>query len=82
MSTGFRPDTHCTAYCRMMRWHCAWKLGDYGDVGHPLAATALAGDRQRGVALSGTKTHVKQCFLPLTPLLMVADALLLPALPV
>ncbi|MGX5370943.1 hypothetical protein ACWLKX_27905, partial [Klebsiella pneumoniae] len=27
----------------------------------------------RGLTLSGTKTHVKQRFLPLTPLLMVSD---------
>jgi len=32
----------------------------------------------RGLTLSGTKTHVKQCFLPLTPLLMAADAILSP----
>ena len=38
--------------------------------------------RFRGLTLSGTKTHVKQCFLPLTPLLMVADALWSPVLPV
>lgn len=36
----------------------------------------------RGLMLSGTKTHVKQCFLPLTPLLMAADALWSPVLPV
>ena len=36
----------------------------------------------RGLTLSGTKTHVKQCCLPLTPLLMAADALLSPVLPV
>ncbi|KMW78495.1 Exc2 family lipoprotein, partial [Klebsiella pneumoniae] len=29
----------------------------------------------RGLTLSGTKTHVKQRFLPLTPLLMVSDDL-------
>ncbi|MEQ5648122.1 IS1 family transposase [Escherichia coli] len=29
----------------------------------------------RGLTLSGTKTHVKQRFLPLTPLLMVSDVL-------
>ncbi|MGT5772445.1 hypothetical protein ACRWXK_23465, partial [Escherichia coli] len=28
-----------------------------------------------GLTLSGTKTHVKQRFLPLTPLLMVSDVL-------
>ncbi|MFP2423366.1 hypothetical protein ACLEUK_19630 [Pseudescherichia vulneris] len=38
--------------------------------------------RIRGLTLSGTKTHVKQCFLPLTPLLMAANVLLLPVLPV
>ncbi|EAQ6132089.1 hypothetical protein AXA88_26065 [Salmonella enterica] len=32
--------------------------------------------------LSGTKTHVKQCFLPPTPLLMAADALSSQVLPV
>ncbi|MEW0285451.1 IS1 family transposase, partial [Escherichia coli] len=34
-----------------------------------------------GSALSGTKTHVKQRFLPLTPLLMVSDVLWSPVLP-
>ena len=38
--------------------------------------------RLRGLTLNGTKTHVKQCFLPLTPLLMAADVLLSPVLPV
>lgn len=37
---------------------------------------------KEGLTLIGTKTHVKQCFLPLTPLLMVADALWSPVLPV
>ncbi|HBY8145838.1 TPA: hypothetical protein MI845_28270, partial [Klebsiella pneumoniae] len=32
-----------------------------------------ARDSRRGLTLSGTKTHVKQRFLPLTPLLMVSD---------
>ncbi len=36
---------------------------------------------QRGLTLSGTKTHVKQRFLPLTPLLMVSDVLWSPVLP-
>ena len=35
----------------------------------------------RGLTLSGTKTHVKQRFLPLTPLLMVSDDLWSPVLP-
>ncbi len=34
-----------------------------------------------GLTLSGTKTHVKQRFLPLTPLLMVSDDLWSPVLP-
>ena len=37
--------------------------------------------RLRGLTLSGTKTHVKQRFLPLTPLLMVSDVLWSPVLP-
>lgn len=37
--------------------------------------------RSRGLTLSGTKTHVKQRFLPLTPLLMVSDVLWSPVLP-
>ncbi|HGT6550190.1 TPA: recombinase family protein [Escherichia coli] len=37
--------------------------------------------RVRGLTLSGTKTHVKQRFLPLTPLLMVSDVLWSPVLP-
>ncbi|EAS6751880.1 hypothetical protein EBH56_22585 [Salmonella enterica] len=37
--------------------------------------------RARGLTLSGTKTHVKQRFLPLTPLLMVSDVLWSPVLP-
>ncbi|EBH4573754.1 hypothetical protein BSB21_25775 [Salmonella enterica] len=36
---------------------------------------------KRGLTLSGTKTHVKQRFLPLTPLLMVSDVLWSPVLP-
>ncbi len=36
---------------------------------------------ERGLTLSGTKTHVKQRFLPLTPLLMVSDVLWSPVLP-
>ncbi|MEH5772698.1 hypothetical protein PO601_28870, partial [Escherichia coli] len=36
---------------------------------------------KRGLTLSGTKTHVKQRFLPLTPLLMVSDDLWSPVLP-
>lgn len=35
----------------------------------------------QGLTLSGTKTHVKQRFLPLTPLLMVSDVLWSPVLP-
>ncbi len=31
--------------------------------------------------LSGTKTYVKQCFLPLMPLLMISDVLWSPVLP-
>ncbi|KAB0547378.1 SDR family oxidoreductase [Pantoea stewartii] len=38
-------------------------------------------DYSRGLTLSGTKTHAKQCFLPPTPLLMAADALSSPVLP-
>ena len=34
-----------------------------------------------GLTLSGTKTHCKQRFLPLTPLLMVSDVLWSPVLP-
>ncbi|EAB0960828.1 hypothetical protein EIJ93_24175 [Escherichia coli] len=37
--------------------------------------------KNRGLTLSGTKTHVKQRFLPLTPLLMVSDVLWSPVLP-
>ncbi|MEH4328746.1 hypothetical protein POX75_27295, partial [Klebsiella pneumoniae] len=32
---------------------------------------SLVFSTERGLTLSGTKTHVKQRFLPLTPLLMV-----------
>ena len=45
-----------------------------------LAKTALRASF-RGLTLSGTKTHVKQRFLPLTPLLMVSDVLWSPVLP-
>ena len=38
-------------------------------------------NKNRGLTLSGTKTHVKQRFLPLTPLLMVSDVLWSPVLP-
>ncbi|MFP1575007.1 MbeB family mobilization protein [Enterobacter kobei] len=41
----------------------------------------LAHEQSRGLTLSGTKTHVKQRFLPLTPLLMVSDVLWSPVLP-
>ncbi|ENW8955297.1 TPA: VENN motif pre-toxin domain-containing protein [Escherichia coli] len=46
-----------------------------------IVSAGLAGGI-RGLALSGTKTHVKQCFLPPMPLLMAADALSSPVLPV
>ncbi|MDS7774806.1 hypothetical protein PTQ37_28750, partial [Klebsiella oxytoca] len=36
------------------------------------ALTASIVGHKRGLTLSGTKTHVKQRFLPLTPLLMVS----------
>ncbi|WP_149617622.1 hypothetical protein [Photorhabdus heterorhabditis] len=36
---------------------------------------------ERGLTLSGTKTHVKQYLPPLTPLLMASDDLLSPVLP-
>lgn len=44
-------------------------------------AAELAKGLKRGLTLSGTKTHVKQRFLPLTPLLMVSDVLWSPVLP-
>ncbi|MFK5726913.1 broad-spectrum mercury transporter MerE [Escherichia coli] len=56
----------------------------------PILAIVLAGTTAgafigehwgRGLTLSGTKTHVKQRFLPLTPLLMVSDVLWSPVLP-
>ncbi|MQL00019.1 hypothetical protein EI012_24545 [Escherichia coli] len=54
------------------------QLGNYGT-------TFFSASRQsywnRGLTLSGTKTHVKQRFLPLTPLLMVSDVLWSPVLP-
>ncbi|WP_407240390.1 hypothetical protein [Escherichia coli] len=43
--------------------------------------SAEISSRFRGLTLSGTKTHVKQRFLPLTPLLMVSDVLWSPVLP-
>ncbi|MGE4884078.1 hypothetical protein, partial [Yersinia enterocolitica] len=43
--------------------------------------TVITPPRKRGLTLSGTKTHVKQRFLPLTPLLMVSDVLWSPVLP-
>ena len=42
---------------------------------------SFSGCLLRGLTLSGTKTHVKQRFLPLTPLLMVSDVLWSPVLP-
>ncbi len=48
-------------------------VGQFEDV------SAVHGNR--GLTLSGTKTHVKQRFLPLTPLLMVSDVLWSPVLP-
>ncbi len=50
-----------------------------GERDHP--AVALVHRQIRGLTLSGTKTHVKQRFLPLTPLLMVSDDLWSPVLP-
>ncbi|CAH4982715.1 Multidrug resistance protein 3 [Klebsiella pneumoniae] len=51
-------------------------------IGLFLVGSALCGLAQnRGLTLSGTKTHVKQRFLPLTPLLMVSDDLWSPVLP-
>ncbi len=49
-----------------------------GGLAAILASTCCLG---RGLTLSGTKTHVKQRFLPLTPLLMVSDVLWSPVLP-
>ena len=46
-----------------------------------LVPLALIISAFRGLTLSGTKTHVKQRFLPLTPLLMVSDDLWSPVLP-
>ena len=46
-----------------------------------VAARTASRDRDRGLTLSGTKTHVKQRFLPLTLLLMVSDVLWSPVLP-
>ncbi|MGF8091701.1 hypothetical protein AAGO25_27920, partial [Klebsiella pneumoniae] len=40
-------------------------------VGCVSTSNVLELGRDRGLTLSGTKTHVKQRFLPLTPLLMV-----------
>ncbi|EOY6322919.1 sodium/glutamate symporter [Escherichia coli] len=48
-------------------------------IGLIAGSITLTGGHGRGLTLSGTKTHVKQRFLPLTPLLMVLkQALLLP----
>ena len=46
-----------------------------------LIASAVLFSFNWGLTLSGTKTHVKQRFLPLTPLLMVSDVLWSPVLP-
>lgn len=46
-----------------------------------VASHVQRGNWGRGLTLSGTKTHVKQRFLPLTPLLMVSDDLWSPVLP-
>ncbi len=46
-----------------------------------ILASTCCGAASRGLTLSGTKTHVKQRFLPLTPLLMVSDVLWSPVLP-
>ncbi len=51
-----------------------------GGLAAILASTCCLGP-SRGLTLSGTKTHVKQRFLPLTPLLMVSDVLWSPVLP-
>jgi len=57
-------------------WGCAMWFIYWGPSGM-VAGEAII----RGLTLSGTKTHVKQRFLPLTPLLMVSDDLWSPVLP-
>ncbi|MFN6923628.1 hypothetical protein, partial [Proteus mirabilis] len=53
------------------------ELCDHSLVGTPFSTLHIPSEnnvheRNRGLTLSGTKTHVKQRFLPLTPLLMVS----------
>ncbi len=60
----------------IVKFHARGKGGGSGPVDY-----LLGRERNRGLTLSGTKTHVKQRFLPLTPLLMVSDVLWSPVLP-
>ncbi len=62
---------------REMREYDAWLQCDCIPGDSPAMNFAAL----RGLTLSGTKTHVKQRFLPLTPLLMVSDDLWSPVLP-
>ncbi|WP_410316986.1 DUF932 domain-containing protein [Klebsiella pneumoniae] len=58
---------------------CQSRVRDEDKRGHTKHMVRLR--REGGLTLSGTKTHVKQRFLPLTPLLMVSDVLWSPVLP-
>lgn len=58
---------------------CAQKTSGYAE-GYFFGKIQYAGVF-RGLTLNGTKTHVKQYYPPLTPLLMASDALLSPVLP-
>ncbi len=67
---------------REMREYDAWLQCDCIPGDSPaMNFAALKNNTGRGLTLSGTKTHVKQRFLPLTPLLMVSDDLWSPVLP-
>ncbi len=70
---------------REMREYDAWLQCDCIPGDSPAMNFAAlknnTGTLYRGLTLSGTKTHVKQRFLPLTPLLMVSDVLWSPVLP-
>ncbi|WP_425333200.1 DDE-type integrase/transposase/recombinase, partial [Escherichia coli] len=71
---SFSPDSRLTMKALEMAWETRGK--PVGVMFH-----SDQGSHYRGLTLSGTKTHVKQRFLPLTPLLMVSDVLWSPVLP-
>ncbi|ECU8434749.1 hypothetical protein BZE28_24190 [Salmonella enterica subsp. enterica serovar Infantis] len=68
------------SYGESLKFFSDWQKDPAKRTGLNVQHTLTRGE-YRGLTLSGTKTHVKQRFLPLTPLLMVSDVLWSPVLP-